>query len=142
MRTHPRILSGLSSVVDVIAVRRRATLLLILATVTASFLADGTLLEAAKPLVQCKITATESDGFLRLDAFGRSDTPISGSYSFQIDKHDSAGSSLNQQSGDFSLRPGVDQIVTTVMLEAAAKEHYSASLLLTWDGGKTSCRSP
>jgi hypothetical protein len=93
-------------------------------------------------VVECRIEATQTNGFLKLQAIGRSNASVSGSYHFSISKHNAAGSSDNTQSGDFMLALGQEQVLATVMLEAAASGHFSADLSLDWSGGRVSCRTP
>ncbi|HZK92317.1 MAG TPA: curli-like amyloid fiber formation chaperone CsgH [Stellaceae bacterium] len=92
--------------------------------------------------VECRIEATTAGGFLRLQAIGRSAAPASGHYQLSISKRNAGGSTDNRQSGDFTLTPGEDRVLATVMLEAAAEGHYSAQLSLNWNGGSASCHSP
>ena len=92
--------------------------------------------------VECRIEATSTAGFLRLQAMGHSGVPVSGRYQFSISKHNAAGSTANQQSGNFTLTPREDQVIATVLLEAVAEGHYSAQLSLNWDGGSVSCHAP
>jgi hypothetical protein len=94
------------------------------------------------PPVECRIDATSSSGLLRLQAIGHSGAKVSGRYQFSISKHNAAGSTANQQSGDFTLAPREDRVIATIMLEAAADGHYSAQLSLHWDGGSVSCHAP
>jgi hypothetical protein len=92
--------------------------------------------------VECRIETRTADGFLRIQAIGRAEALTSGRYQFAINKSDAAGSTTNQQSGDFSLAPGQDVALATVMLEATADGHYSARLMLNWRDGGVSCHSP
>lgn len=98
--------------------------------------------EKAFTPISCNIGATLVNGFLRLQAVGRSDTLVSGHYVFSISKRNSTGLSENTESGDFTLAPGQDRVLATVVLEAAADRHFSADLSLNWGSGKTSCHAP
>jgi len=93
-------------------------------------------------LVECRIAATVAGGFLKLQAMARSTGVASGRYVFAVSKHSAGGSTDNRQSGNFTLAPGEERALTTVMLEAAADGHYSARLSLTWDGGSATCQAP
>jgi len=99
-------------------------------------------LPAPVTAVECHIEATNADGFLELRAIGHSAGPAAGRYEFSISKRNAGGSTENRQSGDFALAPGQDRVLATVMLEAAAEGHYTAQLLLNWNGGSTSCHAP
>jgi hypothetical protein len=118
---------------------------MIAVTAACGLISDGSAAAAesspAAP-IECRIEATQANGFLRLQAIGRSNAPVSGHYVFSISKRNAAGSSENAESGDFILAPGQERVLATVMLEAAASGHFSADLSLDWSGGRISCRAP
>jgi hypothetical protein len=127
--------------------RRNKGALALLAAVTAAcglMSAGFAAAEESSPAtpIECHIKTTQDSGFLRLQAIGSSNAPVSGHYVFSISKRNAAGSSENTESGDFTLAPGQDRVLATVMLEAAASGHFSADLSLSWSGGRISCRAP
>jgi hypothetical protein len=92
--------------------------------------------------VTCRIQAEPVAGYLRLQALARSDEDLQGRYLFSLNKHSATGTSRNVQSGSFALRPGQDEVLSTVTLDGSAEGHYAANLALEWDQGSTSCHSP
>ena len=92
--------------------------------------------------VTCRIEASDEAGLLRLDATAQSPRALAGAYVFTVSKHSASGTSENVQSGRASLNAGRRSILTSIVLEGAAKGHYSAKLSLTWDQGSVSCHSP
>jgi hypothetical protein len=92
--------------------------------------------------VRCLIRATPDPDFVRLEAIAQSVRPVSGQYALSIVKQSSTGSSHKVQSGDFSLTPDQEQILTATVLDGSAQGHYTAKLSLTWDQGRVSCSSP
>jgi hypothetical protein len=91
---------------------------------------------------ECFIRAEPVSGLLRLEAVARSNEALRGRYSLSVLKRSASGTSSNSQSGSFSLSPGRDGILTTLMLEGSAQGHYQAKLTVTWDQGSVSCVSP
>ncbi|PTM41478.1 hypothetical protein C8D03_3022 [Bosea sp. 124] len=92
--------------------------------------------------LQCQIRAENTGSALRLQAVARSQSPASGQYRLSILKQNASGTSQNMQSGSFSIGPGQERVLTTVLLEQAAIGHYEASLSLESDHGSISCTSP
>jgi hypothetical protein len=92
--------------------------------------------------VECRIEVVPSDGFLKLRAIGYSNMPLTGQYAFSTRKSNQAGSGENRQSGDFVLSSGQDQVLATVVLDAASNKDFAATLVLKWSGGSVSCRAP
>jgi len=92
--------------------------------------------------IECVIRAQPDRNFLRLEAVIRSDTAVTGSYSFIVAKHSPTGSSNNTQSGDFALSHGPEKVLTTLVLDRSAVGNYRAELSLQSDRGSFTCTSP
>jgi hypothetical protein len=92
--------------------------------------------------VKCLIRVTSSSDFVRLEAIAQSGNSVSGQYALSILKQSATGTSQNIQSGDFTLTPDQEEILTTSVLDGSALGHYTAKLSLTWNQGRVSCRSP
>jgi len=92
--------------------------------------------------VQCRIQTTENSNFVRLDAIAVSPVTAAGTYRFLVLKRNTSGSSQNLQSGRFALMAGHEEILTTVVLEAAAHNAYEASLEVESDKGTVTCTAP
>jgi hypothetical protein len=90
----------------------------------------------------CSIRVMEQPGALRLEAVVRASKAVAGRYVFGVMKQSSTGTSQNSQSGDFSVKAGGEQVVTSVVLDASARGHYSAKLSLDWKQGRNSCQAP
>jgi hypothetical protein len=97
---------------------------------------------ASASAVKCDIRSrVEADG-IRLEAIARSKESVQGEYVFSVLKQSSSGSSQSEQGGDFTIAHGGDAVLTTVFLDAAARDHYRANLTITWDHGRVACQSP
>jgi hypothetical protein len=92
--------------------------------------------------IECVIRAQPANDFLRLEAIARSDAAASGEYRFSVIKRSSTGSSNNAQSGSFVLRPGQEQVLTTLILDRSAVGNYRAELSLQSDRERFTCTSP
>ena len=92
--------------------------------------------------IECVIRAQPAKDFLRLEAIARSDVPAAGKYSFSVVKQSAAGSSNNAQSGGFVLKPGQEQVLTTLILDRSAIGNYRAELSLQSDQERFTCTSP
>ena len=92
--------------------------------------------------IECVIRAQPDSDVLRLEAVVRSNTPVAGQYSFIVAKHSATGSSNNTQSGNFALKEGPEQVVSTLVLDRSAEGHYHAELSLQSDRGRFTCTSP
>lgn len=96
----------------------------------------------AAAVIECAIRAAPQSGYLRIDATARSVRSASGQYRFVIDKQSNTGRSSNTQSGSFVLQPGQEQVLTTIILDRSAADHYRAELTLESDQGRLTCTSP
>jgi hypothetical protein len=97
---------------------------------------------ASASAVKCDIrTKADAEG-IRLEATARSKERVQGEYVFTVLKQSSSGTSQTEQSGEFALERGGETVLTTVVLDAAARDHYRASLTMTWDHGRVACQSP
>jgi hypothetical protein len=93
--------------------------------------------------VGCQIRAIPYNDMLRLEAVAVGPRPATGNYQFEVFKQSSSGTSQNVQSGEFELDAGRDTILTTVILEGAARGRYRARLTLdSQEFGRISCVSP
>jgi len=92
--------------------------------------------------VQCQIRTDETSGFVRLDAVAVSKASITGTYQLQVVKRSTSGSSQNLQSGRFALTAGREEVLTTVILDASARNAYAARLDVAWDKGTRTCTAP
>jgi hypothetical protein len=98
---------------------------------------------AAQPKepVSCGLRAQTMSGFTRLDALASSAVPVSGHYVLRTAKLSPGGSSRNMQSGTFSLSPGEERTLSTLITDAAA-DQFEAQLVLEWKDGTRTCTSP
>jgi len=93
--------------------------------------------------LECVIRATANSGdFVRLDAVVKSDQRAEGQYAFSLLKRGPSGATRNEQSGAFTVAGEGDQVLTTVVLDASALDHYRARLSVESNRGKATCTSP
>jgi hypothetical protein len=93
--------------------------------------------------IGCHIRAIVQTDALRLEAIAEGPKSANGTYRFEVSKMSSSGTSQNVQSGDFRLDPRHDEVLTTVILDGSAVEHYRARLILdSTEFGRVSCVSP
>jgi hypothetical protein len=92
--------------------------------------------------ISCRIRAAETADGLRIEALARSKKPLSAGYTFSVVKDSASGSSCNQQSGEFETDGANEKVLTTVVLDRSAIDHYTARLSLKWDEERVSCSSP
>jgi hypothetical protein len=92
--------------------------------------------------IECAIRARPNRDFLQLDAIVRSDTPVTGQYNLTVFKQSPTGTSQNNQSGAFELIIGSEHVLTTIVLDRSAIDHYRAQLSLESNRGSVSCTSP
>lgn len=93
--------------------------------------------------VGCQIRAIPLNGMLRLEAVAVGPRQATGNYQLEVFKQSPSGTSQNVQSGEFELDAGRDTILTTVILEGAARGRYRARLTLdSEEFGRISCVSP
>jgi hypothetical protein len=97
---------------------------------------------ASASAVECDIRSKVDAGGLQLEAIARSNEKVRGEYVFTVLKQSSSGTTQSQQSGDFAIERRGDVVLTTVVLEVAARGHYQANLSITWDHGRVACQSP
>lgn len=98
-------------------------------------------LQAAK--LECAIrTEPDNGNFVRLVAVVRSDSPVEGKYDISVSKQSATGTSRNNQTGSFALTIGTEKVLTTIVLDGSALNHYKALLSVDSDRGKVSCVSP
>jgi hypothetical protein len=97
---------------------------------------------ASASAVKCDIRSRVDAGGIRLEAIARSKESIPGEYVFTVLKQSSSGTSQTEQSGEFAIERGGEAVLTTVVLDAAARDHYRANLTITWDHGRVACQSP
>ncbi|WP_158808183.1 curli-like amyloid fiber formation chaperone CsgH [Beijerinckia sp. L45] len=91
---------------------------------------------------ECQIHASLGENGLSLEAIVVSKAPLSGDYKLMTSKESGSGSSQNIQSGVFQLAAGGRKTLATIVLDTSAVDHYQATLLLNWDGGRKTCKSP
>lgn len=91
--------------------------------------------------VMCGLRTQETPGFIRLDALASSSVPVSGHYTLRSAKDSPGGSSRNVQSGTFSLSPGEERVLSTLIVDAAP-DQFEAQLVLEWKDGTRTCTSP
>lgn len=92
--------------------------------------------------ISCRIRAAETADGLRIEAVARSKKRLSAGYIFSVIKNSASGSSRNQQSGEFETDGASEKVLTTVVLDRSAIDHYTARLSLKWDEERVSCSSP
>lgn len=91
---------------------------------------------------QCGIRTEKRGGLFVLHAVASSVIPDSGRYEFLVSKQNAGGTSRNVQSGDFSLKPGVEAVLSTLAMEAAAQGHVTARLTVQSRRGVSTCTFP
>jgi hypothetical protein len=92
--------------------------------------------------ISCRIRASETADGLRLEAVAKSKMRLSAGYTFSVVKNSASGSSRNQQSGEFKTAGADEKVLTTVVLDRSAIDHYTARLSLKWNEERVSCSSP
>lgn len=88
--------------------------------------------------VQCLIRAKPMGGGIELEAVVASQTPLSGTYQFDVRKAGSAGTSSSAQSGDFEAVSG-EAVVGNVDLGLEPGATYDAELVVRWNDHETKC---
>lgn len=96
----------------------------------------------AATAIECVIRAEPGTELLRIEAVARSASPASGNYRLLVAKRNAGGSTNSIQSGAFTLEPGRERILTTVVLDRSAIGHYHAELSLQSDQETWTCTSP
>jgi hypothetical protein len=88
--------------------------------------------------VQCQIRANTTGGGIELEAVVASETPLSGTYQFDVRKSGHAGTSRSAQSGDFDAGSG-KAVVGHVGLGLEPGATYDAELVVRWNDHETRC---
>jgi hypothetical protein len=88
--------------------------------------------------VQCLIRAKPMAGGMELEAVVASETPLSGTYQFDVRKAGSAGTSSSAQSGDFDAASG-EAVVGHVNLGLEPGATYNAELVVRWNDHEAKC---
>jgi hypothetical protein len=88
--------------------------------------------------VECEIRTRTTSGGVELEGVVASETPISGSYEFDVRKAGTAGTSNSAQSGDFEMQSG-EEVIGHVGLSLEQGASYKAKLVVQWPGGETTC---
>ena len=96
----------------------------------------------AATAIECAIRTAPQSGYVKIEAVARSASPTSGRYRFLVDKQSDTGRSSNTQSGSFVLQAGQEQVLTTIVLDGSAADHYRAKLMLDSDHGSLTCTAP
>jgi len=96
----------------------------------------------AAAAIECVIRAEPQADLLRIAAVVRSAVHASGRYRLLVAKLSNNGSTNATQSGTFTLEPGRERILTTVVLDRSAIGHYHAELSLQSDQETLTCTSP
>jgi len=89
--------------------------------------------------VSCKIRTMVSEGTARLDAIIIGAGPVSGTYTFKVDKV--PGPSVISESGPFKIESASPSEVKKASIDLEQGVAYSASLTVTWPNGSSSCSS-
>jgi len=88
--------------------------------------------------VQCHIRANTTGGGIELEAVVVSETPLSGTYQFDVRKAGSGGTSSSAQSGDFDAVSG-EAVIGNVGLGLEPGATYDAKLVVRWNDHETKC---
>jgi hypothetical protein len=96
----------------------------------------------AATAIECVIRAEPETDLLRIEAVARSAAPASGRYRLLVAKRSAGGSTNSTQSGTFTLEPGRERVLTTIVLDRSAIGHYRAELSLQSDQETWTCTSP
>jgi hypothetical protein len=89
--------------------------------------------------VRCEIRATPTSGGVQLRSIATASRAVSGEYEFVVEKQGGGGTSSTAQSGDFSVGPGTESLLSEVSLGLSGGATYVAQLTLYWNGAETSC---
>ncbi|HUE44828.1 MAG TPA: curli-like amyloid fiber formation chaperone CsgH [Aestuariivirgaceae bacterium] len=93
--------------------------------------------------VQCQIRAKPTQGVtggggIELEAVVASETPLSGTYQFEVRKAGNAGTSSSAQSGDFDAVSG-EAVIGHVGLGLEPGATYDAELVVRWNDNEAKC---
>jgi len=95
---------------------------------------------AAPTAVHCEIDVLSTPQGIVLRPVVRSRTAVSGSYQLSVDTLGPAGRSAVSQGGDFSVRGGRTDGLSSVALGRSPGAAVEARLELSWAGRHASCR--
>lgn len=90
----------------------------------------------------CGFRTEKHGGLFIVGAIASSGFPDTGRYTLEMSKKNSGGISRNMQQGDFSIQPGLETVLSTTAMEAAAEGHVSARLTLKSKRGVSTCTFP
>jgi hypothetical protein len=88
--------------------------------------------------VQCQIRASPTGNGIELEAIVASETPLSGTYQFDVRKAGNAGTSSSAQSGDFDAVSS-EAVVGIVDLGLEPGATYDAELVVRWNDHEAKC---
>ncbi len=86
----------------------------------------------------CKVEVKQIGPNLRIRALAESGRSGRGTYSLEIRKSGASGSAVIAQSGDFTLRAGKTETLSTAAL-TGSERHIRTRLILDWAGRKIAC---
>jgi hypothetical protein len=89
--------------------------------------------------VSCRIQTMISKGTARLDAIVTGAGPVSGTYTFKVNKV--AGHTVVSESGPFKIESASPSEIKKASIDLEPGEAYNASLTVTWPNGSSSCSS-
>lgn len=115
-------------------------LLFVLALPLAPMAAAHTVASEDSADVQCQIRAKSVGGGINLEAVVASETPLSGTYQFDVRKAGHAGTSSSAQSGDFDGVSG-EAVVGHVGLGLEPGATYDAELVVRWNDHEAKCNA-
>ena len=113
-------------------------LLFVLALPLAPMAAAHTVALQGSADVQCLIRAKPMGGGIELEAVVASESPLSGTYQFDVRKAGRAGTSSSAQSGDFDAVSG-EAVVGNVDLGLEPGATYDAQLVVRWNDHEAKC---
>lgn len=88
--------------------------------------------------VQCQIRSSSTGHGIELEAVVASETPLSGTYQFDVRKAGSAGTSSSAQSGDFEAVSG-EAVIGNVSLGLEPGATFDAELVVRWNDHEAKC---
>ena len=99
----------------------------------------GEMANAASVSVQvgCEIRATRKEAGTRLDALISASGPVSGTYSFSVDRR--GGDKVISEAGDFTIESATPSEVKKAGVDLPPGDGYDALLTIEWPNGSSSC---
>ena len=88
--------------------------------------------------VQCQIRANSTGDGIELEAVVASETPLSGTYQFDVRKEGRTGTSSSDQSGEFEAVSG-EAVIGQVGLGLEPGATYDAELVVRWNDHEARC---